>query len=146
MSIKKLNDTGHRVKGSNGAVRERAYGKGRFDGISPIALERLALHIEQGGIKYVDFRNWERGLPLSWYWDAISRHQAQFMLGDRSEDHEAAIMWNIMAFIHTREMIQLKKLPNRLNDLPNYGIKSLTISPEPRGINTGTSKKGRQRK
>jgi hypothetical protein len=130
LTKRRLNDTGLRKKISTGALRERAPGKGRFDAVSPIALERLALHMELADIKYKKgggCRNWEKGMPLSFYEDGMRRHLNQWRLGDNSEDHLAAVLWNVMCLIHTQEMIEAGLLPQELADIPFYGIASKTI-------------------
>jgi len=63
-------------------------------------------------------RNWEKGLPLSRFIDSAFRHLAQFMEGNREEDHLAAILWNISGYVWTEEQIRLGKLPATLNDTP----------------------------
>lgn len=40
------------------------------------------------------------------------------MDNDRSEDHLAAIMWNIAGYIHTEKKILEGKLPKELYDVP----------------------------
>lgn len=102
---------------AGGAVREASTGNGRFDLLPPIALFRLAKHYENGALKYAD-RNWEKGLPLSRFIDSAFRHLMKFMLGERKEDHLAAILWNIAGYIHTEAMIQEGKLPETLRDVP----------------------------
>ncbi len=114
--FKTVKDSGERRKTETGAVRDRASGKGRFDLISPIALERLAKHYENGAKKY-DARNWEKGMPLSWFLDSASRHINKYLSGDRSEDHWAAVAWNAFSFIHIEQMIRNAKLPKSFDDL-----------------------------
>lgn len=130
MKERRLNDTGLRKQISTGALRERAPGKGRFDAVSPIALERLAVHMELADIKYKEgggCRNWEKGMPLSFYEDGMRRHLNQWRMGDDSEDHLAAVLWNVMCLIHTQEMIEAKLLPQELADIPFYGVVSKTV-------------------
>lgn len=115
-----LQDSGRRetALGGTGAMRERAPGKGRYDLISPAALRRLALQLEAGGEKYGDPRNWEKGQPLSWFYDSAIRHLYQWLDGDRTEDHLAAALWNVHGLIHTSEAITRGLLPAEINDLP----------------------------
>jgi len=120
----------HVVKGdkpedvyNTGAMRDNQIGKGRYDLISPIALKRLAIHMENGARRYAD-RNWEKGLPLNRYYDSAMRHMQRYLLDrmlgkDHEEDHLAAAMWNIHCLIHTEEMIGLGLLPDELDNLPN---------------------------
>jgi hypothetical protein len=100
-----------------GAKREVAAGKGRFDLIPPTPMRRLAVHYANGGAKYGD-RNWEKGLPLARFLDSAERHMNDFKAGDRSEDHLAAILWNIAGYIETEKRIQDGKLPATLRDVP----------------------------
>lgn len=124
MSISKaeydaVNDSGDRREFATGSVRDVRTGKGRYDLISPIGLERLAKHYENGAVKYGD-RNWEKGQPLGSYLDSLIRHAINYQKGDRSEDHLSAVCWNAFAMMHTEEMIRQGKLPEDFNDLPSY--------------------------
>jgi hypothetical protein len=96
-----------------GGVRSVSEGRGRYDLVSPIAMERLAKRLEWGATKYGD-RNWEKGLPLRRYAESVARHFYQHMHGDRAEDHLAAVMFNVMAWIHTEEEVAAGRLPNTL--------------------------------
>lgn len=116
MSIK---DSGERVKHTTGAVRDSAAGRGRYDLISPIMMERLAKHLEAGAQKYEE-RNWEKGLPLGRMFASLFRHSWQAFTQQTDEDHLAAIICNAMFILHTLEMIARGRLPAALNDLPRY--------------------------
>jgi hypothetical protein len=98
----KILDSGNRTEFASGAVRDLQDGKGRYDLISPIALRRLAVHMENGAKKYGE-RNWEKGIPLSSFFDSAIRHLYKWLGGDREEDHLAAAMWNIHCLIHSEE-------------------------------------------
>lgn len=116
-----VKDSGSRQEFSTGSVRDTQEGKGRFDLISPIALERLAKHYENGARKYSE-RNWEKGQPLARYLDSAKRHLNKFHEGYRDEDHLAAAAWNVFSLIHTQEMIRRGVLPKELDDLPGYVV------------------------
>jgi len=123
MERQALADSGERREAKSGAVRDRAKGKGRYDLISPLGMKRLAVHHEHGSIKYDD-RNWEKGMPLSWFLDSMERHIEDYkrcrILGEEQvEDNMAAVAWNAHGFMHTEEMIRRGKLPAELDDLPN---------------------------
>ena len=96
-----------------------APGKGRFDLLSPLAEAALAEHMERGAIKYHD-RNWEQGLPLSSYIDSARRHLGLLLLGDTSEPHAVAALWNLHCLMHTIKAIELGILPAELDNLPKY--------------------------
>ena len=117
----RVNDSGKRQEFGTGAKRDTNEGKGRYDLISPIALYRLALRLEQGAKKY-DERNWEQGMPLTRYLESAVRHLYQWLAGDGeqdSEDHLGAAMFNVMALIHTEEMIERGLLPVDLDNRPS---------------------------
>ena len=118
-------DSGHRETYSTGAQRDNRSGKGRYDLISPIFMHQLALRLEGGAKKY-SAHNWARGMPLSRFVDAILRHTMQIIAGEDDEDHASAVAFNIMAFIHIKEMTDRGVLPSELNDMPDY------IPPDPR--------------
>ena len=114
-----MKDSGERQEFSTGAKRDRQVGKGRYDLIPPHSLKRLADILEKGALKYSD-RNWEKGMPLTRYVDSCMRHLLQYVEGWRDEDHLGQAFWNLMACVHTEEMIHRGLLPEELNDLPCY--------------------------
>ena len=115
-----LKDTGFRRRYKSGALRENAPGKGRYELISPIFLHRLAIVLEKGATKYAD-RNWELGMPLGRYLNSALHHLEQALEGLTDEDHFGQAAFNLMALIHTKEMIDRGVLPKKLDNLPNYG-------------------------
>jgi len=114
-----IKDSGERREFNTGSVRDIRSGKGRFDLISPIALKRLAQHYEAGCQKYGE-RNWEKGQPLTSYFDSAMRHMNEYMQGKHSEDHLAAAAWNIFALIHTETLIACGDLKIDLDDMPAH--------------------------
>lgn len=110
-----LNDTGQRSNYETGAVRENVGGKGRFDLVPFQALMRLAQHYENGRDKYSE-RNWEKGMPISRYYDAAMRHLIKYGDGWNDEDHLAAVLWNVAAIMHHEaELPEMQSLPKRKN-------------------------------
>lgn len=114
-----LKDSGEREKHSSGAVRDIREGKGRYDLVTPIALKRISIIYEKGAKKYDD-RNWEKGMPICRYLDSAIRHIMQNLEGLRDEDHLGQAAWNLMAAIHTEEMIKRGLMPKEFDDRPNY--------------------------
>ena len=108
---------GERQTTLTGGEREASSGKGRFDLIPAYPLLRLAQHYENGAKKYAD-RNWEKGLPLGRFLDSAERHINQFKDGDRSEDHLAAVLWNVAGYIWTEREIEEGRLPKELATVP----------------------------
>lgn len=111
-----VKDSGARQEFTTGSVRDTNIGKGRFDLISPIALKRLAILYQNGAVKY-DAWNWSKGQPLSRYLDSATRHLYCFMAGDDSEDHLAAVAWNVFSYMHTEQWIGEGVLPPELDDM-----------------------------
>lgn len=109
-------DSGERRDFGTGSVRDRAAGKGRFDLIPLEPLRRLAGLYERGAVKYGD-SNWKKGQPLKRsYCDSAFRHFADLMAGEPTEDHCAAILWNIVAYMWTLDEIEAGRLPKSLDD------------------------------
>jgi cell division protein YceG involved in septum cleavage len=100
-----------------GAVRESTIGRGRYDLIPAYSIKRLAQHYENGATKYAD-RNWEKGMKLSRFIDSAERHMNSFKDGDRTEDHLAAILWNVAGYMWTEREISEGRLPADLANVP----------------------------
>lgn len=111
-----VKDSGDRRKFKTGAHRDMARGKGRFDLIPFYPLFRLALHYENGSIKYGD-NNWQKGMPLRQYLDSAGRHLYKYLGGMRDEDHLSAVSWNMFAFLWTENEIREGRLPKELDDI-----------------------------
>jgi hypothetical protein len=114
-----IKDSGQRQEFGTGSVRDTEDGKGCPELIPTLVMARLARWFELGKKKYGS-RNWELGQPLSRYYASARRHMDKAFDGDESEDHEAAWMWNALAFMWTRAMIRLGVLPKELDDRPRY--------------------------
>ena len=111
-----VKDSGKRQEFHTGSKRDTREGKGRFDLIPTIPLKRLAVHYENGAVKYGD-RNWELGQPLSRYLDSAERHIQAVKEGKEDEDHISAVSWNMFGFLHTLEMIRAGVFPKELDDM-----------------------------
>lgn len=114
-----VKDSGKRQDFQTGSVRDTNEGKPRFDLITPIALYELAMHYAHGAVKYGD-RNWEKGQPLHRYIESLERHLFKEKMGFEDENHAAAIIWNAMAYLHTKRMIEAGDLPKELDTMPKY--------------------------
>jgi len=110
-----INDNGSRIDYGT-CVREDRTGKGRYDLISPFAIERLAKWYELGAIKYAP-RNWEGGMPISICLDSLLRHAFKYLAGKNDEDHLAAIAWNAFAIMHYEMLMpELQDIPTRTQE------------------------------
>jgi hypothetical protein len=118
-SVFETKDSGQRRHFDTGARRDVDTGKGRYDLISPLMVRRLAQLMERGAVKYGP-DNWLLGMPLRQYLNSAFRHLEQVLEGAEDEDHEAAVIFNMMAFMHTRQRILDGKLPEKLNDMPKW--------------------------
>ena len=88
-------------------------------GLDP-AMERLSKWTELGAKKYSD-RNWEKGMPLWRTLDSLMRHCFKCLKNRNDEDHDAAILWNLMAAVHYIGCVEAGSLtPDILEDLPDY--------------------------
>lgn len=116
---KPLKDGGTRVDAGSGGLKEETGMRGAYELISPIARQRLAVHLEKGAKKYAP-RNWEKGIKFARLIQALQRHTDQFLARMDDEDHLAAIMCNVMFLMHYEEMITSGKLPIELDDRPDY--------------------------
>lgn len=110
-------DSGQRDEFATGAVRDCHAGKGRMDLLPLRALMRLAQHYEAGCQKYGD-RNWEKGIPLSRYFDSAMRHLCKWALGWNDEPHLVAAAWNILCLLETVLRMEEGALPKELADMP----------------------------
>ena len=119
--FKEIEQTEKKEISSTGCVRGDRGGKGRFDLITPFGLRRVAQHYE-GGAKIHDARNWEKGQPIMRFIDSSERHlqdlKAAILLGEQTEDNAAAIVWNMLGYMHTEEMLKIGRLPQELDDRP----------------------------
>lgn len=105
-----------------GSQRDDRTGKGRFDLIPWSVIHDIARHFEEGAKKYGD-NNWQKGQPLSSYFDSAMRHLVQVAEGKTNENHLIAAIWNLMAFSWTAQQIQEGNLPAELADFGAYGQK-----------------------
>lgn len=102
-----------------GAQRDDATMKGRPSLISAVATYRKAIHLEKGKQHYGS-RNWEKGMPFSRCADSLIRHIIQWLAGDKSEDHLAAIACNADFLMHYEAAIASGKLSSDLDDRPDH--------------------------
>lgn len=110
-----LPDSGDRTNFVTGAVRDSMIGKGLPSLIPPEAIRRLARRFEDGAERY-GRDNWQKGIPLSRYHDAIMRHTLAAAEGQSDEDHLGAVLWNAAAWIWTEDHIKSGRLPVELED------------------------------
>lgn len=113
-----IKDSGERREFSSGAKRDRGAGKQyrRYDLLPTHALHLLAMHYGKGAAKYAA-RNWEKGMPLSEFYNSAESHALKLACGYDDEPHAEAWLWNAICFLETRERIRLGLLPPELDDM-----------------------------
>lgn len=114
-----IKDSGQRRTTASGAQRDRHTGKGRCDLLAARALLRRSVIFEQGAEKY-EARNWEKGMPVSWFADSAMRHLLKFLAGDIDEPHLDQAGWNLDCAAEVEERVKQGLLPVALLDLPIY--------------------------
>ena len=97
-------DSGERQQFETGAKRDSRSGKGRFDLLPPTVIRRDAGLYERGADKYGS-DNWKSGMPSSRYMESLLRHAFQYLYGDRTEDHLAAIRFNAGGIMYNEDCI-----------------------------------------
>lgn len=120
-----LKDSGARREFGTGSVRDIATGKGMQHLLPFRAIGLAALQMERGCQKYGK-RNWEKGQPLSSYFDSAFRHLTKHWQGYVDEDHLAAYVWNALCYAETAERIRLGILPLELDDRPSEAFATKT--------------------
>jgi hypothetical protein len=121
-----MEDSGQRHTFDTGAQKEMTDDKPRVELIPGTALLRLGKWYEEGAKKYEDW-NWIKGIPLSTCLGSLLRHAYKYQMGDRSEDHPAAIAFWANAIMHFEDAG-----PPELNDLPKKDfIAALTSTKKP---------------
>ncbi len=121
MKFESVKDSGKRESYSTGMVRDTQDGKPAFslllrEGVpfEEQMLTRWAQHMANGAKKYGD-RNWEKAATteeMERFKASAIRHLVQWACGDESEDHAAAVFFNINAYETTKYVI------NKSNDAP----------------------------
>jgi hypothetical protein len=108
-------DSGRREEFVTGMVRDVQEGKLRLDLIPLGVLKRDAELLGRGAAKYGD-NNWKLGQPFSRACASILRHYFQWVMGDESEDHLAAVRFGAMTLMWYQDEIRAGRLPAELDD------------------------------
>jgi hypothetical protein len=99
-------DSGKREEFSTGMVRDTQDDKPRYDLIDGAFLKRWAELMARGARKYGE-NNWRKAATqeeLTRFRASAIRHMFQYLEGDRSEDHAAAVAFNLAG----AEMVEQK--------------------------------------
>lgn len=109
-----VKDSGQRQQFPSGMVRDTG-AKTRIDLVydGPMFL-RWAEHLTKGASKYAE-RNWMQASTqeeMDRFRQSAARHFQQWMDGDRSEDHAAAVMFNLNGYEYVRNRLASMSQPN----------------------------------
>lgn len=86
-------------KFDTGAQRDTGEGKLRMSLLPQQELKRVMKRYLDGAEKYGE-NNWMQGMPLSVYFDCAHRHLEAWWRGEDSEDHAAAVIWNMLCAMY----------------------------------------------
>lgn len=101
-------DSGERQQFSTGMVRDVQTDKPRYDLLDLPMLKRWAELMARGAVKYGE-DNWRKAATnaeLRRFQASALRHLFQWIEGDRSEDHGAAVFFNISGAEMVREKLE----------------------------------------
>lgn len=101
-------DSGVRQEFVTGMVRDTSKAKPRYDLIWKPGLKRLAELMARGAEKYTA-RNWEKAATqeeLDRFYESANRHFEQWMLGEKDEDHMAAVIFNLFGAEMVKEKLR----------------------------------------
>ena len=128
-------DSGKREKYASGMIRDTQEGKPRFDlchaeGVpyNEQMLTRFAALMARGVTKYGE-RNWELAEgkeELNRFRGSALRHMQQWYDGEEDEDHQAAVLFNLMA----AETLKYKLKKKEINGSSNTSKESRTTRKE----------------
>jgi hypothetical protein len=68
---------------------------------------RFGYLLREGANKYGK-NNWQKGQPTETALESLHRHLAKYELGDRSEDHLSAIIFNVQLIMKNEEQAGIK--------------------------------------
>lgn len=109
-------DSGKREEFSTGAKRDTQNDKPRFDLLPVPALLRVAELYRKGAVKYGE-GNWTKGMPFSRVYASLLRHLYAFILGETTEDHLSAVVFNTFCLMTFQDAIKAGRLPAELDDI-----------------------------
>lgn len=106
----------------SGAVRSDSTGRGHYEDVSPLAMDRLAKHLELGAKEHGPW-NYMLGMGMKRGMQSVLRHGSKYMFHKLTgipakEDHLSAMLFGLVSLIHTEEMIKLGLASPELDDIP----------------------------
>lgn len=86
----------------SGSQRDSDTNKPLTTALTAYARLRYGYHLRKGSNNYGK-DNWKLGQPSEALLESLDRHLAQYLLGDRSEDHLSAIMFGVVMLMQNEE-------------------------------------------
>lgn len=111
-----IKDSGQRTEFPTGAVRDMHEGKGRYDLLPWNAIHAIAVHCEQGALKYGE-RNVDQGIPTHSLADSATRHISCYYRGMKDEPHTVSAAWNLLW------LIEMELTKPEMQDIPSRMIR-----------------------
>lgn len=114
--VKKWNTSKENRQFETGAQRDTGEGKLRMSLVPQEELKRVMKRYLDGAEKYGE-NNWTKGMPLSVFYDCAHRHLDAWWRGETSEDHAAAVVWNMLCAMWTEkngDQDDRNNFPNKL--------------------------------
>lgn len=108
-----VKDSGVREEYASGMRRDTQEGKPDYTLIHIPFLTRIAIHLGKGAIKYGE-NNWQLANSLSElrrFQKSAFRHLVQWLMGEKDEDHMAAVCFNLMAAEYVKDRIESEGEP-----------------------------------
>ena len=91
----------------SGSRRDSDTHKPLTTALTAYARLRYGYHLRKGSNNYGK-NNWQLGQPSEAVLESLDRHLAQYMAGDRSEDHLSAIMFGVVMLMQNEEREGIK--------------------------------------
>lgn len=90
-----------------GAQRDSNLNKPFVHNLKGYTRLRFGYHMTTGAKNYGD-QNWLKGMPIESYLESVDRHLAQYLNGDRSEDHLSAILFGVQGCMIEEQKVGIK--------------------------------------
>jgi len=120
MSGYEIKETATKAQFETGAVRSSAEGRGMYDLVPSVVVDRLAKLLEKGAAVH-GLNNYQKGMNIRRCMSSLLRHAFQVLDGDETEDHLAAVIFNAGAVMFFRDKIKNGERPEFLEDLFDDG-------------------------
>lgn len=109
----KTKDSGKREQFESGMQRDTQENKIRYDlALDGPIFKRYAELMTRGAVKY-EARNWMKAsgfIEMDRFMASATRHFMQWLEGDRTEDHAAAVVFNLNGYEYVKAKLEGKNV------------------------------------